>query len=77
MNDIIIKEYRAFQASGFKEWSNNNPTVQILTNDGNNWTHLEFTIEEATRIIAMVQKAIEEANSAEEHEPWNIDETPF
>ena len=77
MNDMIIKEYRAFQANGFKEWSDNKPTVQIVTNDGQHWTHLEFTTEEATRAIAILQRAIEEANNAEDNQPWNLDETPF
>jgi hypothetical protein len=77
MNDMIIKEYRAFQAGGFKEWKDNIPMIQVISNDGSNWTHLELTVEEATRAVAILQNAIEEAKNAEDHLPWNLDETPF
>jgi hypothetical protein len=77
MNDAIIKEYKAFQSSGYKTWGKNEPRVQVITNDGEHWTHLDFSLEEAERIVKMVQAAIEEAKNEPDHQPTAWDDTPF
>jgi hypothetical protein len=77
MKDAIIKEYKAFQSAGYKTWGNNTPMVQVITNDGEHWTHLDFTLEEAERAVKMLQSAIEEAKNEPDHEPSPWDDTPF
>ncbi len=77
MNDAIIKEYKAFQSAGYKTWAPHEPRVQVITNDGENWTHLDLSLDEAERIVKMVQAAIEEAKNEPDHQPTAWDDTPF
>jgi hypothetical protein len=77
MNNAIMKEYRAFQANGYKSWNDNTPIVEVVTADTSHWVSQHFTIEEAHKIVELLNKAIVEAESTEDHEPFNPDELPF
>jgi hypothetical protein len=78
MTNVIKKEYNAFQTNGFKSWSDNTPMVEVVTADTSHWVSQHFTIEEAHQIIHLLNTAIVDAESAEDHVPWSLDdETPF
>ena len=77
---MIKQEFTAFYGYGWKTWDKNTPMVSIDVNDGYG-SHVSqfFTIEEALKVISIIQDAIEEAKATEDYKPLDfpIDDTPF
>lgn len=73
MKKIVLKQYPAFAADGFKNWGDNTPMVSITASNHHTstWNTLDLTLEEAQTAIEILQAAIEEAKAIEDHKPWN------
>lgn len=77
MTNAITRSQNIFSASGYKNWGNNNPAVEVLVNGyDNSFARLDLTIEEAEQAIEILKDAVEQAKNEPDHEhSW--DDTPF
>jgi hypothetical protein len=64
----IEKTYNAFEAWGYKNYFNNEPTVRIAAASLGEYTEVSFNIDEAEQILKMIQDAIEQAKISPDNE---------
>jgi hypothetical protein len=79
-NKEIKREYSAIAAYGWKQWGTSEPTVKLVVNSYGQSAEQNLSIEEVGQVIEMLQNALAQALTVEDHspngDPWGPEE-PF
>lgn len=71
------RDYVAVAAYGWKQWGTNEPTVKLVVNSYGQSAEQNLTEEEVGQVIEMLQNALVEATTAQDHDHTDYSEQEY